>query len=315
MATAFVHPREGLSPYAGGKLYFYDPGTTSARNVYQDADLTSLHAQPVIANAAGVFPAIYLRTGTYKVRLETSANVLVYEQDNVDSGVSSGPGALPIASGGTDATNAIAARANLGAAAATDLTAAQSAVSVIQSQIAGSLTAGNTRLGLISARNSIRAVDLDPTNFGQLVAQRFFDPILGQQTTSAVIPFDNTIPQSGEGTQLWSRSIIPRFAGSVIVVRGHFLVGGTATQVVAFAMFDGGANALAVAANISGSTLLTTCSLIHEIPSWGTTAKTLSIRFGPNLGTAVLNGNGGSVNYGNNLLSSVELLEFKGGPF
>lgn len=76
----------GLLP--GAKLYFYETGTTTAQAVYQDIDLTTPHANPVVADAAGVFSAIYLGqfATDYRVRLETSAGVLVYQLDNVPSG-------------------------------------------------------------------------------------------------------------------------------------------------------------------------------------------------------------------------------------
>ena len=310
MAIAFVHPREGLSPYPGGKLYFYDPGTTTARTVYQDADLTSAHAQPVIANAVGIFPTIYLPTGTFKARLETAMNVLVYEQDNVDPGVATGPGALPISSGGTGAANAIAALSNLGAAASSDLTAAQNAVAILQSQVSASLVGGNTRLGLMAGRDTVRAVDLDDTEYGQLVAQHFFTAIAGQQTTTSVIPADTSIPQIGEGAEIWSQSITPKFSNSRIVVRAHFTVIGANTVSTAFALFDGGTNAIAVTHNSTPSGATTGASFSAQINSWGTSDKTLSIRYGPNTGTATLNGTA----YGGSM-SSVEVLEIKGGPF
>lgn len=316
MAIAFVHPREGVAPYAGGKLYFYDPGTATERNVYQDADLTSLHAQPVIANSAGVFSTIYLQPGAFKVRFEQASGALIYEQDNVDPGVGTGPGALPISAGGTGATNAVTARTNLGAASETDLTAAQDDIATIQSQIDASLVAGDTRLGLMAGRDTVRAVDLDDTEFGNVVAQYYCDLITGQRVTSSVIPGDSTIPQSGEGQELWSRTITPKFTNSIIIVRFNTMVGQVNTQFMTFALFDGGTNAVAVASSAGSSTALVGLSLVHQFSSWGTGSKTLSIRFGPSTGSGQININSsGSPTFGGMLQSSVEVLEIKGGPF
>lgn len=72
-------------PYAGAKLYTYQAGTTTPLASYADASLTTPHANPVVADANGTFPAIYLQKQSYKLRLETSANVLIDETDNVDS--------------------------------------------------------------------------------------------------------------------------------------------------------------------------------------------------------------------------------------
>ncbi len=41
------------APLAGGSVYFYVPGTTTAKNTWQDPDLTSLNTNPVILNSAG----------------------------------------------------------------------------------------------------------------------------------------------------------------------------------------------------------------------------------------------------------------------
>ena len=94
MSQLFALPKQiplstagGLLP--GAKLYFYATGTTDAQAVYQDIGLATPHANPVVADAAGVFAAIYLGqfSTNYRVRLETSAGVLVYQLDNVPADV------------------------------------------------------------------------------------------------------------------------------------------------------------------------------------------------------------------------------------
>lgn len=72
-------------PYAGAKLYTYQAGTTTPLASYANSNLTTPHTNPVIADANGTFPAIYLQKQSYKLRLETSAGVLIDETDNVDS--------------------------------------------------------------------------------------------------------------------------------------------------------------------------------------------------------------------------------------
>lgn len=44
----------------GAKLYFRATGTSTPQNVYADIDLTTPHANPVVADAEGVFDPIYL---------------------------------------------------------------------------------------------------------------------------------------------------------------------------------------------------------------------------------------------------------------
>lgn len=45
--------------YSGAEAYFYLSGTTTPTPVYQDAELTTLHDVPVVANDEGRFPAIF----------------------------------------------------------------------------------------------------------------------------------------------------------------------------------------------------------------------------------------------------------------
>lgn len=72
-------------PLAGAKLYFYTTGTTTPITVYQDVTLVTPHASPVVADANGTFPSIYLAQNTYKIALYTSADVLVKTVDNINS--------------------------------------------------------------------------------------------------------------------------------------------------------------------------------------------------------------------------------------
>lgn len=102
--------------YSGARLNFYAAGTTTPIVVYSDSALTVPISQPVVADSAGRFAQIFMATAICRVQLLTSANVLIADYDNFDPGqpASSGSGALSIALGGTGATTAAAARANLG---------------------------------------------------------------------------------------------------------------------------------------------------------------------------------------------------------
>jgi hypothetical protein len=133
-------------PYAGMKAYFYDPGTTTPRVVYQDAGLTIPHASPVVADAAGILPQIYMPSGTYKVRYETAGAVLIDEYDNVDPGQSTSAGALPVASGGTGATTAAGARTNLSVPSQAAFDALDTRVADVETILAAPiLAASNTQ--------------------------------------------------------------------------------------------------------------------------------------------------------------------------
>lgn len=91
MAEIFIPPYQQLFSsnteepelLAGSMLYFYDEGTTTARTVYQNAALTTAHAQPVVADSAGRFAPIYLPVGNYKVVHKDSDGNTLWTADNV----------------------------------------------------------------------------------------------------------------------------------------------------------------------------------------------------------------------------------------
>jgi hypothetical protein len=85
--TALFYPPKFNSELAGSKLTFTQTGTTTPQNTYQEEALSTPHANPVIADAAGVFAPIYLDPSlpSYRVRWTTAADVLIYQSDGVPS--------------------------------------------------------------------------------------------------------------------------------------------------------------------------------------------------------------------------------------
>lgn len=86
MSKPFVLPKQvplnsAGNAYPGAKAYFFETGTTTPKDTYSDAGLTTPHAHPVVADGGGTFPAIYLGDGDYKLTLNTSADVLIYTTD------------------------------------------------------------------------------------------------------------------------------------------------------------------------------------------------------------------------------------------
>jgi hypothetical protein len=71
----------------GAKLTFSQTGTATLQNTYQDVLLATPHANPVVADASGVFAPIYLDPSlpNYRVKLTTAADVQVYQVDDVPS--------------------------------------------------------------------------------------------------------------------------------------------------------------------------------------------------------------------------------------
>lgn len=85
MPSLFYPPKfQGLP---GSKLTFTISGTTTPQNVYTNDTLTVAHSNPVVADANGVFAPIYLdpTLPDYRVKYDTSADVLIYQVDDYPS--------------------------------------------------------------------------------------------------------------------------------------------------------------------------------------------------------------------------------------
>lgn len=142
------------NPIVGAVLKVYEVGTTTNRAIYSDAALTTPLTNPLsganASNASGDFPRFYMASGTYKLRAETSGGFLIWEYDNIDTGVATG-NPLAVVSGGTGATTAAAALTNLGAAAASDVTALAAQISTVSAAVSSVVSQPQGRLTLASA--------------------------------------------------------------------------------------------------------------------------------------------------------------------
>lgn len=84
-SIAFLAIDDNAEAVAGALLYVYAAGTTNPVTTYTDAALSIAHPSPIVANAAGKFPAIYVANGFYKVDIQTPLGVSLpgYPEDNV----------------------------------------------------------------------------------------------------------------------------------------------------------------------------------------------------------------------------------------
>jgi hypothetical protein len=72
-------------PMAGAKLYFYLAGTSTLATVYQNADASTPHTNPVVADASGLFPPIYVGDISLKAVLKSALDVTVQTTDQIDA--------------------------------------------------------------------------------------------------------------------------------------------------------------------------------------------------------------------------------------
>jgi len=66
----------------GAKLYWYAAGSSLEQATYSDADLTIANPNPVVADASGRFPEIYLQNLPYKYILTDAHDVVLVTRDN-----------------------------------------------------------------------------------------------------------------------------------------------------------------------------------------------------------------------------------------
>jgi hypothetical protein len=72
------------TPLANAKLYFFLTGTSTPATVYADLARTTPLSDPVVADANGMFPLIFVDPDViYRVRLTNSANVQQWQEDGV----------------------------------------------------------------------------------------------------------------------------------------------------------------------------------------------------------------------------------------
>lgn len=90
MAARYTHPKvqwmdSNGDPLTGGKLYFYESGTSTPLDTYSDEALTSANANPVVADSSGTWSDIWLKPQDYKVVLKDQNDVQIWSADPVNN--------------------------------------------------------------------------------------------------------------------------------------------------------------------------------------------------------------------------------------
>lgn len=90
------------TPMVGAKLRFFDAGTSTPQPVYADGALDIARDQPILADARGMFPTIYLSPtpGLYRQRMTDANDVLIFDDDEID--VPQAASYVPPSPGATD---------------------------------------------------------------------------------------------------------------------------------------------------------------------------------------------------------------------
>lgn len=75
------------SPLSGGQMFFFEIGSTTAKDTFSDEEETTANTNPVILDAAGVEPDIF-GVGSYRIVLQDSSGVQQWERDPVNFEIS-----------------------------------------------------------------------------------------------------------------------------------------------------------------------------------------------------------------------------------
>lgn len=111
-------------------------------------------------------------------------------------------------------------------------------------------------------------------------------------TTATTVPFDNTIPQSGEGKEITSLAFTPQSAASTLKITLVGFVTANAVGAASIALFkDAGADALAAGSvYVTDSNYVEHVMLVYYESAASTSSRTYKMRYGHVSGTAAING-------------------------
>ena len=74
---------QGEAYRPGARLFVYAAGTDVPGPVFRDPGLTEAQALPLVADAAGAFPALYVPPGAYKVVVRDESGAVLSQKDDI----------------------------------------------------------------------------------------------------------------------------------------------------------------------------------------------------------------------------------------
>jgi len=271
---------------AGAKLYFYQTGTTTPQDTYTDSGLGTPNTNPVVADANGLFPPIYLASSPlYKAVLTTSAGTTVATRDPLlfNKNITTRGDIIVGGVGG------IEQRLAIGAA----------------HRVLKTTDGVDPSWGLVDLTTDVTGL-LPGANIGQFLSYQTG----AVSTTATALPVDDTIPQNTEGGQFMTLAITPISSTSILEIRVTAFLASSDGSTLAAALFqDSTASALAAGfvtpVTVNAATLV---SFTHKMISGTTSATTFKVRCGC-VATTTFNGTSGTRYFGGVLASSITIRE------
>lgn len=337
-------------PLSGGKIYTYAAGTTTPQNSYTDSTGVTPAANPVILDSAG--RATIWLSGYYKIVVKDSLDNTISTTDNITAAGASGDmnksvydaaniqeqllgiTAVQIVTNKklSDSTTTIVDNVDntkqvkfeiSGVTTSTTRTITMPDVNftpaidpggngiiartAATTSSARTITAANASITVTNGSG----VSGNPTIAAKLV-QQVNVQVGSTNTTTTIIPFDDTIPQNTEGTAATSLSITPTNSANTLEIDVElFMAHSVAAQGIAALFQDSTASALACGTSKITAGGDVVCISFKYIMTAGTTSSTtFTLRYGGSAaGTATLNGTAGLRILGGVLYSSINIRE------
>jgi len=176
-------------------------------------------------------------------------------------------------------TNATGTATSLTAGEATAALGLKTATTTVSVSGATAPTSGQ----VLTATSSTAATWQTPSGGGGKVAQVVVATTNTPATTTSIIPVDDTIPQSTEGSEFITVSITPTNSSSTLLIDFNAYFSASNLQTVTFTIFrDSGADAIqATIATLSSSNYLMPIVAKAIVIAGATSATTFKLRFGP----------------------------------
>jgi hypothetical protein len=192
---------------------------------------------------------------------------------------------------------------------ATTLTAGSISTSAVSTVTLSAASASVTAIGFTSLQaTSISAsvgafgiLKIAGSEISTAVAQVVTDTSVTYQSITTDLPVDNSAPGSAEGDEVLAVSITPTNASSTIEIMATVMVGASSASNVGMSLLQGTTAINATACRIEGATTTQVLKITHVVSAGSTSARTYSVRVGPDAGgaaTAFVNGDGVSRYFG-----------------
>lgn len=133
-------------------------------------------------------------------------------------------------------------------------------------------------------------------------------------TGTTIIPFDDTIPQITEGTELVTQAVTPKSITNRLVIEVSVMMSSSSSNHLIVALFqDATSNALAAIAHYQVTANGDVClKLTHDMVTGTTSSTTFRARIGQELaGTWTVNGQAGTRRFGGITISNIKITEYK----